>query len=127
MAEGLARTLADATLTMASAGLETADGLPPARDAVTAMSEIRIDIRSHRSRQIDKVDLGSYDAVVALDKRIADALLATHRVLPGRLRNLEVDDPYGRGLQVYRACRDELRRKLQVLLRDPALGEGPET
>jgi arsenate reductase len=111
MAEGLARSLAPASVKISSAGSR------PSRLnalAVQALAEIGIDIRAHRSKSVDEIPPNDVDAVVTLcAEEVCPVFLGTalrvHWGLP---------DPAGAGtteeeqLQAFRDVRDELRRRL---------------
>ena len=114
MAEGIARSLAPASVTISSAGSKPAKVNPL---AIRALDEIGIDIRGHRSKSVDTLSPESVDAVITL---------CAEEVCPvflGKARRIHwgLPDPAGAGatdeeqLQAFRKVRDELRRRLGVL------------
>lgn len=114
MAEGIARSLAPASVKVSSAGSRPSKVNP---FAIRALDEIGIDIRSHRSKSVDDVGLSDIDAVITL---------CAEEVCPvflGKARRFHwgLPDPAGAGandeeqLQSFRNVRDELRRRLSVL------------
>ena len=114
MAEGIARSLAPATVKISSAGSRPSKVNP---FAIRALDELGIDIRGHRSKGVDEIDPAGVDAVITL---------CAEEVCPvflGKARRFHwgLPDPAGAGtsdaeqLQAFRDVRDELRRRLSVL------------
>lgn len=114
MAEGIARSLAPATVRISSAGSRPSQVNP---FAIRALDEVGIDIRGHRSKSMDEIDPAGVDAVITL---------CAEEVCPvflGKARRLHwgLPDPAGAGnndseqLQAFRDIRDELRRRLSTL------------
>jgi arsenate reductase (thioredoxin) len=114
MAEGIARALAPAGVTISSAGSKPSKVNPL---ALRALDEIGIDIRGQRSKGVETISPDGVDAVITL---------CAEEVCPvflGKARRLHwgLPDPAGSGttdeeqLQAFRNVRDELRRRLSVL------------
>lgn len=114
MAEGIARSLAPAGVTVSSAGSRPS-GVNAL--AVRVLDELGIDIRSHRSKSVESVSPDGVDAVITLcAEEVCPVFLGrAHRVHWG------LPDPAGAGgteeerLQAFRGVRDELRRRLAVV------------
>ncbi len=114
LAEGLARALAPGGVSVASAGSQPTRVRP---EAVAVMAEIGIDISGHRSTDVADVAPDGVDAVVTL---CADEVCPT---FPGDALRLHwgLPDPAAvRGdaetrLDAFRAVRDELRKRLDVV------------
>ena len=115
MAEGIARSLAPPEVKVSSAGSSPASVRP---QAIRVLREIGIDISGNRSKGLDSIDAGSIDAVITLcAEEICPVFLGkAHRVHWG------LPDPAGiigteeARLNAFRSVRDELRRRLKVLL-----------
>jgi arsenate reductase len=114
MAEGIARSLAPAGVTVSSAGSKPSRVNPL---AIRALDEIGLDIRGHSSKSVDDVSPQGVDAVITL---------CAEEVCPvflGKARRVHwaLPDPAGAGateeeqLQAFRDVRDELRRRLAVV------------
>jgi protein-tyrosine-phosphatase len=112
MAEGIARSLAPASVKISSAGSRPSRLSP---FAVKALAELGIDISKHYSKSVDDIPRGDVDAVVTLcGEEVCPVFLGkalrVHWGLP---------DPAGAGttedeqLQAFREVRDELRRRLE--------------
>jgi arsenate reductase len=114
MAEGIARALAPAGVTVSSAGSKPSKVNP---FAIRALDEIGIDIRGHHSKAVDSISPEGVDAVITL---------CAEEVCPmflGKATRVHwgMPDPAGAGrtdeeqLQAFRSVRDELRRRLAVV------------
>jgi arsenate reductase (thioredoxin) len=114
MAEGIARALARAGVTVSSAGSQPSRVNPL---AIRALDELGIDIRGHHSKSVDTVSPDGVDAVITL---------CAEEVCPvflGKARRIHwgLPDPAGAGsteeeqLQAFREVRDELRRRLTIV------------
>lgn len=114
MAEGIARSLAPAGVTVLSAGSKPSKVNP---FAIKALEEIGIDIRGHYSKSVDTIPPDGVEVVITL---------CAEEVCPvflGKARRIHwaLPDPAGHGaseaeqLQSFRDVRDELRRRLAVV------------
>lgn len=114
MAEGIARSLAPAGVTVSSAGSQPSRVNPL---AIRAMDELGIDLRTHHSKSVDTIAPEGVDTVITLcAEEVCPVFLGkAHRVHWG------LPDPAGAGsteeeqLQAFRDVRDELRRRLAVV------------
>jgi arsenate reductase (thioredoxin) len=114
MAEGIARSLAPAGVTVSSAGSKPSRVNPL---AIRALDELGIDIRAHTSKSVDDVSPEGVEAVITLcAEEVCPVFLGkAHRVHWG------LPDPAGAGateeeqLQAFRDVRDELRRRLSLV------------
>ena len=114
MAEGIARSLAPASVTISSAG-STPSRVNPL--AIRALDEIGLDIRGQSSKSVDTISPYGVDAVITLcAEEVCPVFLGkAHRVHWG------LPDPAGAGnteeeqLQAFRNVRDELRRRLAII------------
>lgn len=98
---------------MFSGGSEPAAELNPA--AVEAMSEVGIDIAGEQPQPWSRETLESVDVVVTMG--CGDAC----PVIPGqRYVDWELTDPAGLSMEAVRPIRDEIRRRVVVLLAELA-------
>ncbi|GAB4242836.1 MAG: hypothetical protein OHK005_06820 [Candidatus Methylacidiphilales bacterium] len=132
MAEGLLRQMAkeqNLAIETFSAGIGAVGGQPPSAHAVAAMRELGIDISSLRSKfltqdlvdQADRILVMTYghlDSVLMLYPSAAEKTFLLREFEPGlQTYEREVDDPIGQGPEVYRECRDQIRRGIEAFLR----------
>lgn len=86
-----------------SAGLRASPGLPAAIRTLSAAEAAGLDVRGHRSKRVDDVDVRAFDAIVVMDRlqqfelmrRFPDAVKKTYMLgacLP-RYPRLEIPDP----------------------------------
>jgi len=122
LAEGVARFLAPAEVTVSSAGSSPAFVRP---QAIQVLKEIGIDISAHRSKAIEEINASSVDAVVTLcAEEVCPVFLGNavrlHWGLPDPAKAPGDDEAR---LSAFRATRDELFRRLKLLFDGWALDE----
>ena len=109
MAAGYLRHLAGDSIEVLSAGSEPADQVNPV--AVEAMAEEGIDITAEQPKVLTTEAVQESDVVVTMG--CGDAC----PFFPGtRYEDWELDDPAGQGIQAVRPIRDEIRRRIEVLI-----------
>ena len=121
LAEGIARSLAPAGVTVWSAGSQPTRVRP---EAIAALAEIGLDISRHRSKSVSEIPAHEVDTVITLCGE------EECPVFLGRARRLHwgLPDPAGAGgseadrADAFRRTRDELRRRLAVVFGRDASG-----
>ena len=109
MAAGYLRALAGDAVEVRSAGSLPGDQVNPA--AVEAMAEVGIDISDQRPKVL------TTDAVEASDVVITMGCGDACPIFPGkRYLDWALDDPAGQGIDAVRPIRDEIERRIRVLL-----------
>lgn len=116
MAEGFARVLGGGRAEAASAGSRPSGEVNPR--AVELMAEKGVDISDQRSKGLDEVPSGGYDAVVTMGCGEECPV-----VEGARREDWGLPDPKGLDDEGFRAVRDEIERRVATLLED--LGDGP--
>ena len=118
MAAGFLRVLSGGAVEVRSAGSMPADQINPA--AVEAMLEVGIDIRAEQPKIL------TTEAVKASDVVITMGCGDTCPIFPGkRYEDWALDDPAGQGIDAVRPIRDQIRKRVLVLLAE--LGVQPVT
>jgi arsenate reductase len=114
MAEGIARKLAPAHVTVSSAGSRPST---VNRYAIRALEEIGIDIRGHRSKSVDEVDLSRVDVVITLcAEEVCPVFLGrAHRVHWALPDPASAEGGEDEQLAAFRRVRDELWQRLSVV------------
>ena len=126
MAEGLMKDLvADRKdLRVISAGVHAQQGAAASIDAVTALRDEGIDLRSFRSQPVTEKLLSQCTHVFTMTqdhKRLLELLFPEHESkiqLLGEFthRGGDVPDPIGQGLLTYKRCRDFIKSSLAQIL-----------
>jgi arsenate reductase (thioredoxin) len=111
MAAGFLKELSDGRVEVLSAGSEPKDQINPI--AVQAMAEEGIDITGNVPKIL------TVDAVKESDVVITMGCGDTCPIFPGkRYEDWELDDPAGQGIESVRPIRDEIKRRIEVLLEE---------
>ena len=109
MAQGWLQHLGGDRVEVRSAGSEPADQINPV--AVEAMREVGVDITSEQPKIL------TVDAVRESDVVITMGCGDTCPIFPGkRYEDWDLTDPAGRGIEVVREVRDEIRNRIETLL-----------
>lgn len=109
MAAGYLRTLSGGAVEVRSAGSMPAEQINPV--AVEAMLEEGIDIRTEHPKVLTTEAVQTSDVVITMG--CGDAC----PYFPGkRYEDWTLDDPAGRGIEVVRAIRDQIRARVLALL-----------
>lgn len=109
MAAGWLRHFAGDAVEVRSAGSEPADQINPS--AVAAMAEVGIDIAANTPKLLD------YDTAYSSDVIITMGCGDACPIFPGkRYEDWKLDDPAGKGVETVRPIRDEIERRVRVLL-----------
>jgi arsenate reductase len=111
MAQAWMRHLAGDRVEVRSAGSEPADQVNPV--AVEAMNEVGIDITGEAPKIL------TVDAVRDSDVVVTMGCGDTCPVFPGkRYEDWELTDPAGQDIEVVRGVRDEIRGRVEALLKE---------
>jgi protein-tyrosine-phosphatase len=111
MAAGYLKALGGDRVEVLSAGSEPKDEINPV--AVEAMAEEGIDIAGNTP------EILTVDAVKESDVVITMGCGDACPIFPGkRYEDWELDDPAGQGIDAVRPIRDEIRRRIEQLLRE---------
>jgi protein-tyrosine-phosphatase len=104
-----------------SAGLNAYGG-PPTSEAIKVMRGEGIDISSCTSRQLTKELVEKADLILAMKKSYKDRIISwnlqsgrkvfTLKEFAGETDDLDIGDPYGRGIAAYEACAKEIELSL---------------
>ncbi len=105
-----------------SAGLATAHGLPASPDACQLMQEAGLDLSTHQSQPVTPQLLSIADFVITMTKTHQESILARFPVHAERIQllrsdGLDISDPFGGGMSDYIRCRDEIQEHLGPLVK----------
>jgi arsenate reductase len=123
MAEGLARDLFKDTVRIQSAGSSPSHVHP---HAIEVMAELDIDLSSHTSKSVEALPPDAdFDLIITLcDEEVCPTSMSQARRMHWPLRDPahQTEDP----LHHFRAIRDQLRTRLEVLAALHHVPQGPE-
>ncbi len=119
MAEGIFKELTKNTpeIAVSSAGLMANDGECVSENAVIACMEYNADISKHIAKQLTMEILDSYDCFICMTDSHAQALLNVG-IPENAIYTLNVSDPYGGSLELYKECCKQIHDKLLVLSKE---------
>ncbi|MFY9343984.1 MAG: Sua5/YciO/YrdC/YwlC family protein [Planctomycetota bacterium] len=105
----------------ASAGTSTLDGMPASDGSLAAGAEAKLGLERHQSQALTPELVERAARIYCLAQGHRRAILAEHpdaasKVAMLRPDGLDVADPYGRELPVYRRTRDEIRAAVAARL-----------
>ena len=121
MAEAIARDVLGGDVHVESAGIAADEGVGAPTEAVWAMKDRGLDLSAHRSRALAALALRDFDVIVAMSPAVAQRLRA-HAVDTFKLRSLNVADPHGGSLDVYRDTAAIIERGLRALFGAGSMG-----
>lgn len=109
MAAGFLTQLGGGRVEVLSAGSMPADQINPV--AVDAMNEVGVDITAQRPKVLTADSIRASDVVITMG--CGDVC----PIYPGkRYEDWQLDDPAGQGIESVRPIRDEIKRRVEVLL-----------
>jgi len=111
MAEAIFNRLADGRHIAKSAGSKPADHVNLV--AVEALKEIGIDISGRKPKKLD-ADLALW-ADLAITMGCGDEPCP---VVPGEIRDWDLEDPHGKSIEKVREIRDDIRRRVEALVKE---------
>jgi len=126
MAEGFLNMLLQKTdkpveVKVLSAGLNALGG-SPTPEAIETMREEGIEISGFTSKQLTEELIEEADLILAMEKHYKNVILSRHpeakdkiftlKEFAGETENLDIEDPYGRGIKAYRTCAREIKQSL---------------
>jgi arsenate reductase len=112
MAEGFARTLGAGKIAVTSSGLEASRVHPT---AIQVMDEIGIDITNQTSNPLSDFQAEDYDAVISLCG--CGVNLPEDWVTQEVFEDWQLDDPDGQPLETFHRVRDEIKQRVEQLIK----------
>src|SRR5438034_1317766 len=107
MAAAFAKRTFGLSHTILSAGAETGNDAPIARNAIRAAECFGVDISGQRTRDMTGLDLASFDLIVVFRPSSAEQVQLPADV---SVEHLDVDDPYGSSLDNYKVAARKIER-----------------
>jgi len=128
MAEGLLKKAAgkgQIDVTVQSAGLAAFPGLPATLEAVEVCREKDVDLSGHQSQPLGKDLVLNSDLILTMTSKHKEMILKKMPALESKVRQfsefagdgvVDVEDPIGHPLEVYRQVRDQIEGFIQKSL-----------
>jgi len=109
MAEGIFNKQAEEkglNVRAVSFGMAAVTGMPPSKNAVEVCREIGVDLSGHKSHFIYDFEIADFEKIYCMSQEHAMILTQSIAYPPEKIEVLNVADPYGGGVEIYRMCRD---------------------
>ncbi len=100
-----------------SCGMAAVKGMAPSPNAVEVCREIDVDISEHRSAFIYDYQIGEFDKIYCMSQEHAMILTQSIGYPPEKIEVLDVADPYGGSVEIYRMCRDIIAVCVEEIIR----------
>lgn len=118
MAEYLLRDMAEKAgmsgqLEIASAGISACGGEPISENAAEVLLERNIDANRHRAKRVSPALIDWADRIYVMTEAHRRMITAVVPEAAAKLKVMQVSDPYGGGLDIYRQCLREIEAFLK--------------
>jgi protein-tyrosine-phosphatase len=118
----------------ASAGIAPIPGMNTAPGTLKVLQEAGIDASSHRARRAAAPLLKDAYAIIVMEKLQMEEVNKMPGIDAGKVFHIscfpgdscvieDVPDPFGSSIEIYRECRDGIKRRLEVLIEKIKQGE----
>jgi len=78
-------------------------------NAQTAVEEYGLSLQGHFSSPVSKKIVDWADVIAAMDTSVKEAIVGSYPEVSHKIRNLDIADPIGEPLEVYRQCAQQIR------------------
>lgn len=107
-------------IVVSSCGTSALNGDKSTQAAITVMKKYDVDLTKHRATSMFDIDLENYDLILCMTEQHKYNLLAffpklkdkvftlKEYVLGKDIKNVDIDDPWGYGIEIYDACAKEI-------------------
>ena len=107
-------------IVVSSCGTYALNGDKSTQAAITVMKKYDVDLTNHRATSMFDIDLENYDLILCMTEQHKYNLLAffpklkdkvftlKEYVLGKDIKNVDIDDPWGYGIEIYDACAKEI-------------------
>lgn len=103
-----------------SCGVVASDGSPAANNAIEAIKNINLDIKNHKAQKISNELVSRSDYIFALDNYILRYLKQEFDLDKKnniyKINNTGILDPFGKSLEAYKNCAQEIKKSLDKIL-----------
>ena len=100
-----------------SFGLAAVSGMPASKHAVEVCREIGVDLSGFKSHFAYDYDLADFDKIYCMSAEHCQILTQSVGLAEDRAEVLDIADPYGGSIEIYRMCRDMIKLAVEEILR----------
>ena len=100
-----------------SFGLAAVKGMPASRQSVEVCKEIGIDLSGFQSHFIFDFDIADFEKIYCMSDEHRQILTQSIGLPAEKVEVLDVADPYGRSIGIYRMCRDLIQTAVEEIVR----------
>ena len=107
-------------IVVSSCGTSAVNGDVSTPNAILAMKDYNVDLTNHRATNIFDIDIENYDLILCMTEQHKYNILAyfpklkekvftlKEYVLGKDIKNIDIDDPWGYNLSIYKSCAKEI-------------------
>ena len=130
MAHGLLEKMKeDKDINVYSCGIYAEEGDEPTYNAIEAMKEYEVDLKSHKATNIRHSNIKEMDLILCMTKSHKMSVIQMYPELKDKVYTLkeyteykteegiEIKDPWGYDIEVYRFCAAEIYECIKILLK----------
>ena len=120
MAEGIFNKLSEEKgidIKAESFGVDTITSMPISEKSVEVCKEIDVDISNLKSTYVSDAEIEKYEKFYCMSQSHAGVLVYHYGVPLEKIAVLNISDPYGGNLEIYRQCRDEIYNSVKEILK----------
>ncbi len=116
MAEGLAKLLLGKNARIESAGLTPILNGATHEAIWVLMDTYNIDISHHKARSVADIQIDSFERIIVLEAFVLEALKTRYPMISDRFTLWDIEDPYGKGNQVFRRAAEIIKKMIERYL-----------
>ena len=126
MQKKVSEMLLEDEIVVESAGTNAYSGQQSTKDAIEVMKKYDTDLSKHRATYIEEKDLENMDLILCMTKRHKNIIVEKHANLKPKIYTLkeyvsneeyiDIDDPWGYGIEVYESCSEEIVEYVDKLI-----------
>ena len=120
MAEGIFNKLSEEKgidIKAESFGVDTITSMPISEKSVEVCKEIDVDISNLKSTYVSDAEIEKYEKFYCMSQSHAEVLSYYYGIQLTKIEVLNIFDPYGGSLEIYRQCRDEIYNSVKEILK----------
>lgn len=101
-----------------SAGTNAFAGCPASMQAIRVLKDMGIDLSGHQARQVTRELIDKADYIFTMTKEQMHYVLSFSPEAAGKTISLDIPDPFGGSLDIYRRCAKDLEIAVEKIVTD---------